>query len=555
MSNDKFLSNSFFLLILFITVINVAFFAIRIMTGADFTDETYAFVMAKTLINGAQLFLPEVDIHQTYAVYAVPVLKIVDFFTNSFDGSLFYTRILFYAYFLTIVFLIFRNFKDKVDVLFLTLLGVLTVTYVTYSNISLQHLPMNYYFLLPVVFILQFDLIKNSYLREFIIGLLTAICVVSYTTLAFVFLIFLIYRIVKKQSNSKELIFYFLGSGIAVLPIFFYLDGVTLQDVQYALNYNTSSLYPYFSFEKIVQFHNLSKLSYYILPSFILGYLGTRWILPKRRLQVFTAFTLAACVLFCTESQDIARVDKTVFAIGLFIIGSIFADAAKYKSIQFKVVLLLALLGITTAYSSSFLGLLGSSWVLTIFIILHFIHLYKNSETKLDKNLILTSIVAINISFSYNNYFNFWEDVKKYDFVKIESGPYKHLYTVRPKHEYITEMQNFLADLNNDDKLFIYYNFPAAYLMTKAQASSNLLWQQFQHHRNEKVNQIILDHFKNKNLPDYLLEMKEYISRRKDKYIIKVPETNSIKIFFKNNNYIKVKENEAAILYKKDLGQ
>jgi hypothetical protein len=549
------LKNRILIVIIFIfTGINLLGIAFRLFFGVDYVDEVYALAMAKKLSLGEHLFSTEIDIHQTYSVYAMPFYNFLKIVFSSTDGLVLLMRAVFLSFIFFFMYLFFKKYKNSENRLFLILLCIFAVGYIPYSNVGLQHLPLNYYLFLPIMLMLQFNLIKNKFVKEFLIGVFGGICVVGYPSLIFAFFIYIFARIISRMISKKEFLAFISGAVVGVGPALYYLFPVDWQQIGLTLKFSALSLYPLFSTQKLFELQYHSKNFYWLLLGFPFGFILNLTRLNKCKEFVIMAVLLCLSLYYIVTFSEAAPIEQLMTVAGLFLLGVYFSERPKVDYLKKSLLWLILPAILITSLSSSFLGLLGLSWGLVVLTVPLFYRLYERASSATHKSYLTFALLAISTSITVNKTFYFWEDYRTNKIAQVLQGPYKYLFTTEVKFNYLQNFDQLVSGLSETNTVFIYYNFPAGYLLTKAKPMTNLIWPLYQFQEKDEVNKLVLKPFVEQSLrPDYVLEMKYYDGRRRVRYTFEVPKDNSIKIFFKDANYLKLKENDIGILYTRHL--
>lgn len=535
-----------------IILTNIVATIARLFVGVDLTDEVMAFSMAKHFSHGFKFFLDESDLHQTYVVYALPIYELVKSFSPHLNNLILFSRLISYTFLCGLIFFVIRAFKERLPAWQIFALCLPLVSYTPYKNIGFHYLPLIYYFGVALAVLSQFNLIKNRSLYFLLIGLFSAMSFVTYPSFAPVLALF-IFLILKEQKISRLKYFSILAFGllIGLSPLIYYVHGAGWAESFSAFKEIGGNFYPQINLNNLERFGKLSHSLYFLLSSSVLGFIISISPLKKNRELLIFLFSLVAslCLFFGVDTHD-ARIELLLVLLGSFLFGLFLGDFSLLKKIKASFFLILFGFGACMAISSVFLGVLAFSWGLMVFTVIAVLILLLRSESQNKSYLLIATALTLNTFISATNLLHFYENYFDNPSTIVQDGPYSGILTVTKKIDYFKELKQLLQELTPKQTLFIYYNLPAGYLFTEATPLTNNVYLPYWFVQNTQENFAVTSYLE-KNMPDFVLQVKYFESRVQTKYVLDISEENEIKMFFANHKYQKTNENSVGILYSK----
>ncbi|MEW6685272.1 MAG: hypothetical protein AB1393_03585 [Candidatus Edwardsbacteria bacterium] len=221
--------------------------------------------------------------------------------------------------------------------------------------------------------------------------------------------------------------------------------------------------------------------------------------------------------------------------------------------------------GMTTAWTSSnshinaSVGLFPGSIVTLVFLVVLFsgIEFPKGSAhfSNMKLQIVLPTLVLfmlLNFQYSILYRDDNIQDLK----TKVESGPFRGLYTSKEKNDYLTVLCDDIKAVSRPgDKILFYDRFPAGYLLTSMLPATNTVWlQPISYFPNLKRQDVINYYQKNNIEPDLVVRMKKVFYSKMSTDYLSYPSQDSLNSMIESNRYQAIVLREDYTIYRKAIG-
>lgn len=207
----------------------------------EITDESYFLALADAIWKGAKPFVDIWAMHQTSAIILLPFVALWHLFTGGTDGIILGVRILYAIVQLSVALYTYFELRKSFScircyaclaALFCQMTSVLGLQILNYNALALLFGQLCFLQLLVLS-------IQVTSLRIFILGLFGGLLVQSYPTMLIIYVMILAYIIFivvyrhRQHGRNFEILYFFLGSALAVIAFFciLFICGVTPLDV------------------------------------------------------------------------------------------------------------------------------------------------------------------------------------------------------------------------------------------------------------------------------------------------------------------------------------
>lgn len=464
--------NYFFI---FLGLLVIVFGYIRLYLGVDFLDEAWYVSTIQNFSLGASPFLNEYRLQQIPFILLAPIYKI--FVINfSFPAIIFVRHIYFLMVFLCF-FIIFNFLKFLISkplsfaISSLLFVDVFAIPSVSYNSIGRLFFTMGVVLLSGIFFNKNK---KNIYIKSFFSALFLVICSISYLSLIFAVILFFILMMVFVKKNKENLFPVFLTMvifGLICVIFLFYIWPVRDFII---VDLNIMNLSIDHSFNLIDKFGRILNI-----------------------LKLFIQQLVILLVLFFLKKKFSIKNNSLWFLVSLILVS--FFSILKYESVSIvhaKFVSLFSFAGLTVYFYLS-KKILNKYFLLFIILVSLVISGFitaltsANGYTNICVGLspaVLFSMVVFFEKFKYMKYGNYYFLIFYFFIIcfyiytlfgsiygeekifslseRIDSGPYRYIYTTLEKKEFINDFSKSLAEINYNGKksILCYYNFPACYL-------------------------------------------------------------------------------------------
>jgi hypothetical protein len=533
------------------------FWAPRIFLGVDFTDESFPLAVTKHLSYGAKLFVDEVDIHQTTAPYLYPFYLFFSFLSPKLEGLFLFFR------FLPVLFMAaicWNHIRKPEAQLTRTSLFVLLLPLLTYAPGPANGIIYSVGSYLAWTALILSDpgqLGKKSLPQVAAVGALAGIVTGFYLTPVAVFSVTAIVLLALRKISFKQLAYLAGGFLAGLLPLLcFLLNSESLSHLADVVYMNTQLHYPFFTQMKWNRVMRNSNSHLWELSFIPLGMIVSRF-LPRfcRSISLFATALVFSIYFSITGSLSEFQSDCLVLAVWLLVTGIALADSSLRKRIGNTNWLMTLALALTTGYTTNARGILTFCWVFAPLCTLIFIEMAKDTETEgrpKSRYLIFASMFILSFGTAFSHAVFNYDPLSK-DLALVEKGPYRYIWAHPNKVNYLKSVSENLEAIPANSSVFIYYNFPAGYLITNAEPRSNFLWAFYDFNDFDLMNQKMTDYFDQRaGLPDYVVEMKYLIGKRTPvvPFEVPVPAENHIHKYLTGKHYKVIDESPILTLYK-----
>lgn len=457
-----------FVIALFLLVFN------KIQYGVDLTDEAYSNAIPYRFALGDVPFIDEIAPQQTSSFLLFPIIKIYTLLFGT-EFLILFMRYMYLLFALVIAFIIYKTIEEHIGAKSSLLVSLFVVFCTPFGAFYFDYNRLAYLMFSAGCFI---GILKRD--KLFWSGILHGLTIIAYPFFAIPCAIFFLIQVFRVRSIKT--IHYIYGSLIplsAFLAIVCYIGFDKLLEITWSMKAG-------------IQGGSLDKLNNLFLEI---------WHRIQYK-KIILLFCVAAFVLFKKYKQAslalliIVLIPIFAFEIPIYLVTpwyvifySLFAPYlmlfVKKENIFLKSIFLGiwipsfiagVITGLISANGAMNFGVGIVPGVLVTSIIL--ICIVKEGASDFHNNisaLIPATILVILLVFPYGfvysegSYFKLTE--------KIESGPYKGLYTSSEKKQYLTSiMQDFDKFKSEKGKVLFFDFFPAGYLYTTMKPASNSVW-------------------------------------------------------------------------------
>jgi hypothetical protein len=514
----------------------------RLFIGIDYNYEMISAGEAQHLLMGGHPFADELNPHQMASVMVAPLLLLYKFVSADLTGFVVFIRMLLALLLFMVVYKYARKMKSSLTS-HITL-GLVLLNFLPYRTHGFHFLYLTYFFGVLFVFVEQFGLIQSEKLKYFALGLLSSLLWLTYLSLFPVILIFAVGLLVQSEKRRKSSVFYLFGVLFGFLPAIYFIAGADGESFRQGFETSGASLFSWIASEKLIRFLQNVVSESWLISGLAISFILTKTGLAKWRFTLLPFITALTCFLFYffPNEHDSSTEHLSLFW-GLFIFGLGLLDENVRRKLKPLPVTFLICTAFALSGSSTFLGINGLAWAFVILAAVTLFYFCDTAKTIHHRTLILiTALIYV----STHNLFklNYFENKN----VLVKSGPFAGLFTTDLQSRHLSQVTDLLSELNNDQKLFVFYNFPAGYLLTGAApwtASAGMPFVQ----SNELTSEVAR-YFEKNGFPQYVLRMKFSVSRYQQKMDLFSPDLNSLADGLMGTRYTVLKENETGLLYK-----
>lgn len=484
-------------LILSLTAIIATY--IRLYFGVDFIDESYYVTLAYQYSLGAKPFVDDIS-PLLFGILTLPFIKLYCWLVGSTDGIILFTRHLYFAFNLLAASFVFLAIKNLVKGSTALLIALTCIVFIPFNIPSLSYNTLGSGFFTSGCFLGIWIILyrkKPTYL--FFAGICHSLAIFSYPILLLPSLIFIIiiFFFTPSFQKMRALLGYFFGQiPIALLVGKLILDaGVekALVSFKYARSLGYLS-----GWNKIISIVKALWIFYPYKVTLVLFLITLYFILKViKRTNFANVFLLFPLLPIPIAYSGYIQHCGCIFSMGYLFYYSILAPylfSFLSRDKKLKIILLIGwlpsfLAGLLTAYNSgngyanAGLLMVGATISTTLILIKVCKNLLQNNEKirRDNRQLIAPLLLVIILTLSQYSlpgvhHMVYLEADIQHLNNKIDSGPFRGLYTTKEKKDYLAELSAQLKAVSRPSQKVLFYNnnFPAGYLMTSMRSAINV---------------------------------------------------------------------------------
>jgi hypothetical protein len=324
-------------------------------------------------------------------------------------------------------------------------------------------------------------------LKSIIVGLILSVCFFCYFPLIVPIFIFFVLAIIYAKNIRNDLfptIVAIISFLLICVFLFFFYFYPKLNDIGINIEMiKTGNIYTLDFIEKLKRLINIAKL--FFVPFVVLVLYKYCEFKLKKKSYLFFILAIFIILFFSLKDTGNASLQYVKFVTLLSFVGLIgyplfYKQLSKDMSLIYVFIIIpLSIAGLVTGLTSAN-GYTNICVGISPAVIFGILIIYKKIETiSKDKNCFLLIILVCLSVYIFLLFNTIYGEVSFFSLTKrVESGPYKNLYTTPKKVEFV---DNLLIDLNKPDiknkkTILCYYNFPACYLFTNLKMDFYSTW-------------------------------------------------------------------------------
>jgi hypothetical protein len=461
-------------------------------------DESYYVAMPYRMVLGDHFFINEYSLGQTASFFTYPFIKLFIYITKSTDSIILFARYLHLIANLILATLVFYSFKKISATWIALLLALICIVFTPFNIHSLSYNTLAILFATAGYFLIFIAALPHNNKQQFSLIFLAGIChawlSISYPTLLLIPIIVAIcasYYFPK----LKFLTYYGLGLFVGGIGFIFLLLHIGTSQLLIDINYAKSIGVQGGGWHKI---STLAQSYWLNFPNkgLILGLLFIAFVFKNKLGPWLSLFPLVILGILLFHTLHMWSYGGSIFLlIHLSFLAPFFLliTVSKHDSSIFKQLLILIWLpafiaGLITSWSSSngeCNNIIGSfpAALISIFYILG---LNNKIQINSHKNIgsINLSIIGLLVGLTFIiilQYFNLHyiyddSDLSQLN-CKLNSGPFKSIYTTTKACNYYTQLHQDLKTISSPNKTILFFDaFPAGYLFSNMRPSTNTIW-------------------------------------------------------------------------------
>ncbi len=523
------------------SIVCIVFFIHRLIRGIDITDETSYAVTAYRLVRGNILFRDVWDVQSSFAVIYAGILYLYMKITGTVDGCILFSRIMFFALNCGVSYFLFRSCKKYFSVGCSILLSVFYLFYAPFSIYAFSYNNM-VILLSSLIILLIFQGIISKRSVFFVLGGISGCMLVFiYPTMVFFAPMMIVLLLLRHKKIGRAWLYVMIGglisavliAGILLLTVgwdsfMIWVDSI-LKDPAYGDKDRIQIILHGIEYI-FAPFANTGLwIKLFCVCLFVAGLLSKRFPKLKLIMLIYPVIVLIDRYPF-QEKQQAYSVGNYIFYLA-FLGPILIAFTEKYRK-EFGFLLYYAWLPSFLIYmivaGSSYGGAGQGTYTLVFAALVTLMEMLlivqetygmntfdqRNGETWL-KNALMIGMLCITVVGELWVYRSMVYRDGRIDklSVKMETGPYKGLYTTDSKHDFLLELESVLNNLEEPGKTeMVLYHCTFAYLYLDMFPTTPTSWGLYPMNGMDNQ-QIYLDYFgvDSSHLPDYI-------------YIVNVPD-------------------------------
>ncbi|KZE64098.1 hypothetical protein AWM68_13410 [Fictibacillus phosphorivorans] len=489
----------------------------RLFYGVDFTDEAFYSGIPYEFVLGIRPFIDELNFLTFPSLILYPFIKVFYMLNNGTEGLILYNRHLFLLFFIMVSCIVFFVLRRVIFVQAAILVSATCLAFIPLNIPALGYNTLSTGMLTIGFFLSYYAIYHNRKPLYFLLsGFALGLAVVSYPTLIIPFIVYILILLgflIKKSSISTWFLF-IAGSTLAAIPILIMMWMAGIDNVIYFienLGYvgkqggGTEKIWDHIG----LWYSNLPNKWILLVVLLIIALTA-----KKKNMLYLLSLVLLPVLSFPFQSKEPLFVHSQIWVTNYSMLMLVlFIIHMKDKTIRrmFTLIFLPSLLaGITYLWSSSNGYLASGLGLFPAFLALSglIIYLIQQSEShKSVKTVLSFSVplfIIINLLLLQQQSVYRDQDINTLT-NKVESGPYKGLFTSKTKSEF---METLRKDMNlyakGSKTIFFYNHFPAGYLFSDIKPAGNTIWI-FYYSKNRYIH---ADYLEKNGEPDTVIRMK-----------------------------------------------
>lgn len=476
----------------------------RLHLGVDLTDETVYATWAYRVFRGDIPILQTREPQLLGSLIMVPFMKIFTLFNKSYDGIIYFMRILYWIFIigesLVIGHILSRRFSNKLayfSALPLAFSSFVSIFNFSYNTVSFICINIAFF----SCFAIKFPVNKRDECYIILSGVMHSLAAFSYPPLIILcvldiafFYIYFVKSEGRKLAKRSILIFIFSGLltvFIIIVSFILWSKGNVNGLVEGAISilnspYRKTSI-PFYKIIKDAIWGDIH--GFIVTPLFLLisGIFVLDIIKRKNTSKTLTVINYFLHILLCftfivnITDKGIYGLNRLYVSILLLTIYKIFKSPDKRirTPILYTLILpYLALVFLRTFTSNNNSLFLQTYAALPLVVLVPFILDFKAKNRTNNQTIIVLTLSTIFLCSSYM-YIYRDENVSNLK-IKIDKGIYKNLYTTQNRKDDIEHLEIVISNqLNSEATLMVANHFPAIYLMSGMQPLTPDVWDSF----------------------------------------------------------------------------
>lgn len=512
--------------IYFVMTVILGLMVLRSQCEIEITDEAYYIAEAYSFLDGNVPFAYNTVLTSGFAMVLSPIIAIWKLICPTMEGVFLYTRMLFLCFRMICIIIVFRCLKNhyQKNRLLLSLLVLFPYWGMSIPNFSYNTIAS--WILLLVGGMMFYSYMSNDFKLQntmsVLCGCLVAVAVIAHPAQAInaIWFAVLWLNIGKRRKNLKVLWYYALSGITTTVIVFVY---IVLCSGLKELAFGIETIINYGTFIKPVPFIDAIKgllitfgiemlliIAPYII-GVVLGFQMKEKGEKTNGLPLYATLigTLMAFlyIIFCKTGAEIFW--HLGFVGGLdSVLIAVLPSASKNRWLMHCFIMPYYFF-ITINGFMTYCDVSKRMYIfIPTFMVLGLI-MYETDSVRKGGSILVTTILCIavflttktDMQYIYKGY-----PIERLD-VKIESGVYRGIYTVKDKANSIVELESYIKENTNDDMNVLFMEVvPMAYLMSNGHAFCPTTWDIMQYSYGNNDSEGMLRYFESRgDIPDKII--------------------------------------------------
>lgn len=460
----------------------------RLLLGVDTSDEALSTALALRFALGDRPFIDEISAAQTAGLILTPFVWLYVKVVHSTDGIVLFMRTLFLVAKLALAATVFATIKRHLAWPLALVTSLVCVVFVPHATPSLGYNVLGSGFLTACGFIAARRYSASG--KPFDLwwaGLCGGLAALAYPPLVLpVMVLGLVLLWMPGEKRLLDFVHYLAGGGLVAVAVTPYLvrAGMGPLRVMVESGMMLAPRTPSRFFDLVLAMWTHSPVSFWVLPAIAIALSGLKthskwavWVLP------FVVTSLALAFPSGLGSQHSVVIYAGLYAPAFLVL--LWQDSF-CRALFFVVWIPSVLAGLVTAYTSTngepnaAIGLFPAAMLFLVYQAVAVERLSRDAELSpsMTPMLMLGPAVLVLSLLARFNYAVYRDSPVQDLVVRVETGPYRGLWTTGERANLVRELEQLVRRYENPaGRIFVYWESPAGYLFSsRMQPAANTVW-------------------------------------------------------------------------------